>query len=227
MKTKEKEEAIALRKLGNSMNDIAQKLGVAKSSVSLWTRHLEIDPVHKERISSARNNRTIESYKRSAERTSETARAKRLDFQKIGTALTQNDGFPLFTLGCMLYWCEGQKSKNSICLANADPEVILVFLRFLRECLGIENSAIKIRINGYLNNGISQEQIEDHWLSISGLTRENLGKGTFDTHSAYSSKRKRNLIYGTAYVTVCSTEKLHQIYGGIASVCGKESKFLF
>ena len=69
-------------------------------------------------------------------------------------------------------------------------EVIVVFLRFLLECLEIENSAIKIRINGYLNNGISQEQIEDYWLSISGLTRENLGKGTFDTHSAYSSKEK-------------------------------------
>ena len=209
------------------MNEISRQLGVAKSSVSLWTRHLDIDPVHKDKIANSINKRTVESYKQSAAKRSETARAKRFEFQKTGGIKASEEGLPLFTIGCMLYWCEGQKSKNCICLANADPEVIVVFLRFLRECLEIENSAIKIRINGYLNNGISQEQIEDYWLSISGLTRENLGKGTFDTHSAYSSKRKRNLIYGTAYVTVCSTEKLHQIYGGIASVCGKENKFLF
>ena len=55
------------------MNEISRQLGVAKSSVSLWTRHLDIDPVHKDKIANSINKRTVESYKQSAAKRSETA----------------------------------------------------------------------------------------------------------------------------------------------------------
>ena len=43
MKEYEKTEAIELRKNGISIKDIAKELGVSKSSVSLWVRHVVLE----------------------------------------------------------------------------------------------------------------------------------------------------------------------------------------
>ena len=51
MKTKEKQEAIRLRKEdGMSMKKIAKKLGVANSSVSLWVRKVPLSELQKQKL---------------------------------------------------------------------------------------------------------------------------------------------------------------------------------
>jgi transposase len=42
MKALEKNKAISLRRQGHSIKDISKELGVAKSSVSLWVRNVEL-----------------------------------------------------------------------------------------------------------------------------------------------------------------------------------------
>jgi predicted transcriptional regulator len=224
MKTVKKHEAIALRETGHSMNEIANMLDVSKGSVSRWTRHVNMEgrPEAKNRL----RNRTHTSYQRNAKNLGDAARNKRLQYQGCGIERFSSEEYSLFSLGCMLYWCEGHKSKNVIDFSNSDPDVIKVFLRFLRESMRIDNGKIKLRIQAYLNNGLTQQNVEDYWLEKSGLTRENLHKGTYDVYSRLSSRRKRNLIYGTLHIIVCDTSKLHEIYGGIAAVCGENSKFL-
>lgn len=224
MKTEKKAEAIVLRETGHSMKEIAELLEVAKSTVSLWTRHVDMNgkPESKARL----RNRTHVSYQNNARRLAEVARERRLKNQHCGIERIYSQPLSLFSIGCALYWCEGHKGRNVIDFSNSDPAVITVFLRFLRICLNVEDKDIRLRIYAYLNNGITQEEIENHWLSIAGLNRTNLHKGTFDKHSKVSTQRKRNLLYGTAHVSVCSTEKLHTLYGGIAALCGEPYKFL-
>lgn len=40
----------------------------------------------------------------------------------------------LHVAGCMLYWGEGNKGKNDLAITNSDPDLLRLFLRFLREC---------------------------------------------------------------------------------------------
>jgi len=47
-KINEKQQAIALRKIGHAMGDISARLDVSKSSVSLWTRDVPYVPLVKE-----------------------------------------------------------------------------------------------------------------------------------------------------------------------------------
>ncbi|MFH1990725.1 MAG: hypothetical protein ABIJ19_02610, partial [Patescibacteria group bacterium] len=51
MRLKEKLEARRLRCLGYSFNEIHKKLGVAKSSVSLWVRDIRLTPEQKLELS--------------------------------------------------------------------------------------------------------------------------------------------------------------------------------
>lgn len=223
MKTTEKELAISLRREGFSMNEIALRLDVSKSSVSLWTRDVELPSNCKGRLG---KKRTVQEYANNGKGAARVAREKRQTYQDSG-AERFIAGDKLFMMGCMLYWCEGQKSKNAICFSNADPDVISVFIRFLRDSMAVAEEKIKLRIHAYLNNGILQSEIEEFWLKTAGLSRVALHKGTYDVYSRSSARKKRNLLYGTAHITVCSTVKLHEIYGGIATMCSEKTKFLF
>lgn len=224
MKTDKKIQAIELRKAGVSMRSIAAQLEVAKSSISLWTRDIPI-PIHcRNKIG---QNRTVQSYSNNGKLASASARKKRLIFQQTGINQARAAAENLFIIGCMLYWCEGHKSKNTIEFANSDPDLIVLFIKFLRSSLNVEDDAIKLRINVHLNNGLSQADIQNYWLNLTGLKNANLRKGTYNRYSKSSSRRKSNLIYGTVHLVVCSTEKLHTMYGVMAAMCGAESKFLF
>ncbi len=68
--------------------------------------------------------------------------------------------------GLMLYWAEGAKGRHSVDLANADPKVISVFLRFLREVCGV--AELRLRVYLFIYEGQDPEPIRQYW---SRLTR--------------------------------------------------------
>jgi len=127
----------------------------------------------------------------------------------------------------MLYWSEGSKYRGSLRFTNSDPDMIRLFMKFLRLCFPIEDTKITLAINAYLNNGLTQGEIEEFWLKATALSRCQLRKGTYGKHSSASKKLKRNLVYGTVCITVNDTRVVQTIYGSIneyASV--KENKWL-
>ena len=225
MKIAERAQAVDLRRQGFSINHIVQTIGVAKSSVSIWVRDIKVEEDRLLRINGNRC-RSVNEWARIGRLNTGNARQKRIEYQANGAmsqeAVTQN----LFLIGCMLYWGEGSKSKNVITLCNSDSEIIRTFMRFLREALDVKDEKITLDVNAYTNNGLSKDDIEAYWLNMTGLKPSNLRKGQFDTAHKASKRSKRNLLYGTARIRVASTEKLHRIYGGIASVCGVSTKFL-
>lgn len=56
----------------------------------------------------------------------------------------------LFNLGIGLFLGEGcKKTRNHVVLANTNPEIIKLFLEFLRNICGVENHKIKAALNIY------------------------------------------------------------------------------
>jgi len=47
----------------------------------------------------------------------------------------------------MLYWAEGDKRRNTVARANSDPELLVVFARFLRQHFGVPDDAFRVYCN--------------------------------------------------------------------------------
>lgn len=191
------------------MKQIAAGLGVSVGSVSLWTRDIEITPEQRAR------NLSRAGHVRGAAWT-ERHRSIRRGYQELGRAKAR-EGDPLHLAGCMLYWAEGSKSRNSLRLTNSDLELVRFFKRFLVVSLQVEPSEMTIRLNVYLGNDLELEQIEFRWLEALGLDRDCLRGHSINHFPTSSSGKKKNwLPYGVCTLSVRrSTHLVQHLYGAI------------
>ena len=211
MKTQEKLEARRLRiEEQLSIKDIAVRLGVAKSTVSLWVRDLPLsDRTIKEKCLTGRikGGKSRRFY----------ARKIRAKYQLEGCRMAEEYyKDPLFFGGCMMHWAEGSKHKNRVGISNTDPHFLRLWLKFIRHFFAVQATSIAIAVHCYLDNGKTKSQIEKYWLSQLGLPRSCLRKTTVVTKHKFSTFAKKNRHpYGVAHITIGSTEVIQKIWGAI------------
>jgi DNA-binding MarR family transcriptional regulator len=214
MKTRERDIARRLRsEEGLPINEIARRVAVSKSSVSIWVRDIELTP-RQEAALRAKNpafNQQLSGWRQNAAK----HRAKRVAAQESGRALARRSE-PLHLAGCMLYWAEGSKRRNQLCFSNSDPEMVKFFVEFLKTYFDIHDRDIRITCHLFADHIDHQRDVEQFWLDEAGLTRESLRKSVVNVYSR-SSKRKRinKLPYGTCQVVVSRTWILQSILGSI------------
>ncbi len=162
---------------------ISESMGV---SVSKIVRILELNSVQKRSISEAVTQLNITKF-------------HKIPFQ-LKTALSPDDS-DLKITGIMLYWGEGAKTSGSVKLANSNPDIIRVFLLFLREICGVEEKRIKMIIHMYPDlDGIF---LGNFWSSVTGIGLENFYRPQILKGKKGTYKNKS--IYGTA--TICYSDK--------------------
>ncbi len=104
-KSIEREQARTLRQeQGLSIIEIAEKVGVAKSSVSMWVRDIVLSPEHEEAL--RWNNKRIDAQRAGSQANVTKHRALREQYQEEGR-IKAREGNLLHSQGCMLYWAEG------------------------------------------------------------------------------------------------------------------------
>lgn len=82
---------------------------------------------------------------------------------------------------------------------------------------------LRLTVNVYLNNGLTIEDVETHWLELLGLERSCLRKHAVDFHPTSSSGRKRHrLPYGVCTIRLQSTRIVQHIFGAIHQYAGFE-----
>ena len=152
MKAKEKKLAIKMRKRGKSMNEIVKKLGVSKGSVSLWVRDVRLTEKQRKTLSSKgfsidaiekrRNNRLKNEYNK-----------RRLMVDKAREDIKEISDYELKIIGAMLYLGEGRKSQRTVSVANADPDVIKMMMKFFRKTCKVTEDKFRghIHIHSHLN----------------------------------------------------------------------------
>ena len=207
-------EAQRLRVLGLTVADIATVVGASQASVSRWTRDIMLTPEQAEA-----NERKARNVRAAASR--ELSRGRRLRFQEDGRKRA-HAGDPLHVGGCMLYWAEGSKSRNTVHLANSDPAMMEFFVSFLRDCFGLTSEDFTFSINAYTNNGLTIDEIELFWMDRLGLSRRCARKHQTNHYPTSSSgKKKAKLPYGVCSLKVKrSTWLVQHIYGAIQEYSG-------
>lgn len=218
MKPEKREEARRLRQeQGLSINEICRRLEVAKGSVSVWVRDIQLTAEQKaelERLHYASRGQ-IEGGATNAR----IFRELRRQYQEEGR-IKARDRDPLHIAGCMLYWGEGAKARNSLQLANSDPDLLCFYLLFLRQSLMVQNNQITLRIMCYTNNGLTQLDIENYWLELLQLDRERLGKTAVNMQPRSSQQKGRKLLHGTCVLAVHSTRLVQHVLGAIQEYTG-------
>lgn len=201
------------------MKEIAQLVGCALSSVSYWTRDIKLTP---EQCAQLRSRNPAINGQLVAVANATRARARRTEFQQHGRRLARRSD-QLHIAGCMLYWAEGSKSRNSVQFVNSDPEMVRFFVAFMRRHFNVADEAFRIDCNFFADHLERQHEIEQFWLDTLRLPQSCLRKSTVNVYSKYSQKKRTNrLPYGTVKVVVHSTEIVQGIYGAIQEYGGFE-----
>lgn len=221
VKSEERRVARRLRQEeGLAITVIAERLQVAKSSVSAWVRDIELTPEQQARL--RRANHRYDGQLLGQERRSASARAARLTAQEHGREFARRND-PLHIQGCMLYWGEGSKSRNAAALANSDPQLLRLFIHFLQQCYALPADKLALAIHCHLGNGLTPREIVDWWLRELELPACCARRPVINRVShASKGRRGHKLPYGTARVIAHSTFVVQSIFGAIQEYGGFE-----
>jgi hypothetical protein len=161
----EREQARRLRATGLPMAEIAARLGVSKSSVSLWARDVAFEP----RPAATRGRRRAPNALQRRKR-AEIDRLLAEGRDRVGR-LTERE---FLVAGVALYAGEGSKRDGAVRFANSDPRMVAFFCAWLRRFFEIEESRLRVRL--YLHQGLDLAATIAHWSEVTGIPESQFGK---------------------------------------------------
>lgn len=216
MKTDERLRARELRASGHAVREIAEIVGISRSSASNWVRDIVLTPEQRRALDDRGERGRAVTRRLKSER----ARALRLEYQLEGRRLARERGAS-YAAGCMLHWAEGDKCRNSVRMSNSDPELLVMFARFLREHFGVPDEKMHVHCNLFADHIEKQSEIERYWLMRLELPATSLRTSVVNVYSKYSKKTRINrLPYGTCKLYVHSTRIVQTIWGSIQEYGG-------
>jgi transposase len=182
-------QARTLRLQGLGYEGIVARLGVSKSSVSLWVRDLPRPPRAAPEECSKRASERMRQYwaterpVRAARRAAASATAA----ASIG-ALTDRE---ILIAGAIAYRCEGTKNKphrraDQVTFVNSDPELISFFLFFL-DIAGVSRSDLAFRLQ--IHETADVEAAERFWLALTKVRPEQFRRTSLKRHNP-ATRRK-------------------------------------
>lgn len=190
-----KEKALELRKAGYSYNMIGGKLGIAKSTLSNWLTNIPFVPnaevlkkVGKAKLKSALYKQRIKFEN--------ITRMKREAKRDIGR-LSMRD---IFMIGIGLYLGEGSKSHEEVRIVNADPAIVKLGIRWLKEFGGVGQEHLRVAVHGYPDH--DPDELINFWSRELKLAPNQFIKTQIDTRLNKSTLKRRKLPYGTAHMYI-------------------------
>ncbi len=173
-KSQEKMRAHKLRRSGMSINKIAKKLSVSKSSVSLWCRNLSMTKKQRERlrkkmIAGGHKGRMMGARKNKQKRILVMRNAENNANQLIKKISARD----LLFLGLGLYWGEGNKNtENRFILVNSDSFIIKAVIKWLKEVMGIPRELLTLQVYINKQHKYRVEKVSQYWSAELKIPRQ-------------------------------------------------------
>ncbi|CAN5766436.1 hypothetical protein BH23ACT10_BH23ACT10_15450 [soil metagenome] len=200
----EQRRAREMRAQAWTLQDIADELGVAKSSVSLWVRDVDFTPRPRSRAQRRAPNKL---QRRKQAEIDELLDAGR---RRIGS-LSERE---FLVAGAMLYAGEGSKRDGCVGLANTNPALVQLFCHWLRSFFDIDEARLRARL--YLHQGLDLEASVTYW---SRLTAIPMGQFTQPYRAvADPSLRRAKHVHGCLTVLYGCSRTHRRIMGLVAAL---------
>ncbi|MDQ1299463.1 MAG: hypothetical protein QG636_131 [Patescibacteria group bacterium] len=221
-------KALALRLKGKSYNEINSELGIPKATLSGWLKDVVLSDRARARLNSRVHQGVLNGLvKRNKLQTKEAEERSRLIRTTAKREIEKLSLENLRLIGTSLYWAEGYKRAkfrngkertwHAISFVNSDPEMVTLFVSFLRKVMDIPAESIRLSMRLYPH--INEAEAQRYWLKSTGLLKENFCKTTNLVSSASKGIRPYNrLPWGTLQVEVCNTPQFHRLMGWIEGV---------
>ncbi len=219
-KISEKHSALILRKNGLSINAIANKLHVSKSTVSMWCRDIILTEKQIQKIALQSKHHATAGLLRAAE----TLRSRRL----LRTREAEDEGKrdvgvlnkrDIHMIGLGLYWGEGYKrGSQELGFTNSDPLLIQFYIKWLEKVFGISKEKLILRVS--INNTHEHRDVEiiKFWSNITGIPRTQFTRTSFIKAASRRKYPQENVHYGTLRIKVRNgTQLRRRILGSIAA----------
>lgn len=188
-KSKEKNNAILLRKKGSSIKEIAKILDVSTSSVSLWCWDVFLtDEIQKLIVDKGRKLSLIGSILAGQRKKEETNKKKENIHKKAVKEIGKLTRRDVLIAGVALYWGEGFKKDHLVGLATTDVGIAKFYIKWLRVCFNISHDRLILRLT------INEERIKDINM-VSNFWCKELGIDKSQFSKPYIQKTKWKKIY--------------------------------
>lgn len=212
-------QAIKMRKGGNSVKQIAQMLGIAKSSASLWVRDViltveQLEKLRKREISGREKGRLIGALRQKQarlERMREACEVGILEFSN----LTERE---LFITGLAIYAGEGNKKTRAVRVCNSDPNIISFMVFWLKKFFRLTNDRLRCFVGINEIHREREDVVKKYWSNITGLPLSVFQKTSFK--KSINKKIYENFAdhYGTLDIRVLQSAPIYykimgQIHG--------------
>lgn len=162
---------------GNSMPMIAEQLNVSVHKVQYW---LEKENIGRRRPSEA----TTLAYIKRFNKIPCKIKIDSLDIEQERLLIS----------GVMLYWAEGSKKNNNyVAFSNSDPEMVRLFLSFLRGICGVQESRLHLLLHIYTDQ--NEKELKNFWSEITKIPSSQFNKTYI--HQGKVGNYKKKSQYGT------------------------------
>jgi hypothetical protein len=198
-KVREHEAARGLRASGLTLQQIADRLGVSKSSVSLWVRDVPFTPSKRRWGPQRRPNPASFRKQREIEQCDAEGR------RRIGTL----DDNAFLAAGLALYAGEGSKGDGRVVFANTDAAMVAFFCAWLRRHFDVDEA--RLRVSVYLHEGLDIDEAEAHWAEVTGIPRTQFLAGYRAVADPTIRTNKHE--FGCCYVRYSCTRTHRRIMG--------------
>ena len=212
-----RQKAIALRKGGSTYAEILKEVPVAKSTISLWLRDINLSKQIRYKITEKKRLGALRGAKKRKEnRTRVTEEIFNRTKNEIDT-ISKRD---LWFVGTALYWAEGSKEKahkigSGVRFSNHDPRMIRCFLIWLNSICNITPDRIFFEIYVHENHIHRLNEIREYWSFATGFSKDKFKKIYFKKHSIKTNRKNiDNLYYGGLRVKVSRSSLLNRTIAG-------------
>lgn len=201
----ERARARELRAQAWTLKDIANELGVAKASVSVWVRDVDFVPRPRNRGHPAGPFHPMRLKKEA-----EIERCQQEAIELIGD-VSERDRL-MYALA--LYAGEGAKGDDKIVFANSDPDLIRVFLSWFRHQFEPDESRLRMRL--YLHEDLDLDRALEFWSELTRIPISQFQK-PYRAEADHTLRGNRHM-NGCVGVQYCSTLVHRRVMAMIAAV---------
>jgi predicted transcriptional regulator len=167
-KIEEQNRARDLRAEGYTMPEIAEMLGVSRSSVSLWVR--DVAYTARRARPSPTGSGAGSRHPMHLAKVREIAQLNAAARERVGSLDERN----FLLTGIALYAAEGGKTDGAVSFPNSDPTILVFFCRWLRYFFDVDEA--RLRITLYLHVGLDLDAAESYWSELLSIPRSQFTK---------------------------------------------------
>jgi len=214
-KSKEKNIALELRKNGESIKDIAKKLKIVKSTISLWCRDIILTPEQIQRLHQKMIKGGYKGRMKGARLQYERRLKKIKELKDKGSSrLGKLSDREFLAAGAALYWGEGSRKRRDVKINNSDPDMIKFMIEWFRRFWDIKKDRITlyVTINKIHKNRV--QEVENYWSRVTKISKSQFTKTVLITAKNKKNYKNFPIHYGTLTIRVKRPVEIHhQIIG--------------